>query len=251
MSKILYIAWKEGKIQSRYRFVWFNRSLTPFFMLAPYVLIARSLSSSLESWVLLGSLIWYWLNQYFFGVGDAFSEEREEGTMANIALSPLSLLGFLIGKGLWLMVDCLYITAITIVFFALLGVSQDAWWLMLLLYLLCGVFMFAFSIFFAGLVLIFRRLASINFIIQQGLGLLSGQTAKIEAYPRSIQLIAYTIPLTYAIRAGRALVDGNLYLVSSSFVGLISTTMLYLLIGLVAIHWAEKRLRIEGGWEVW
>ncbi|MEI6510275.1 MAG: ABC transporter permease [bacterium] len=251
MKAVLFITWKEAKVQSRYRFVWINRSLTPFFMLAPYVLAGRSLSAALDGPILVGCLIWYWLNQYFFGLGGAFAEEREEGTMTSIALSPLSPLGFLVGRGLWLLVDCLFITAVTMILFALLGVPQGTWWLMLLLYLLCGLFMFAFSIFFAAMILLFRRLDSLNFIIQQGLGLLSGQTARIETYPRALQLVAYTFPLVYAIRLGRAVLAGESSLIAPLFLGLCGITLIYFLLGILGLNWSVRRMRQRGEWETW
>jgi len=117
----LAIAKKEAKIQLRYRIVWLNFALTPFFIISPWILTAKSFSVEFGEAVLIGPLMWYWLNQYFFGVQEAFEEEREEGTLVSIALSPISLLKFLIGKGLWMLIECVYITAVTML------ISLDAW----------------------------------------------------------------------------------------------------------------------------
>lgn len=158
LERVLAIAKKECRVQLRYRVVWINMALTPFFILAPWVLSAGMMSRELGEVVLVGSLTWYWLNQYFFGSQEAFEEEREEGTLVSIALSPMSLMEFLIGKGLWIFVECTYITAVTMLIFWFLGFERATSFEMLLLYLASGTYMFAFSILWGALALRFRRI---------------------------------------------------------------------------------------------
>ena len=136
MRGIIAIFMKEFKIQLQYKVFWINMSLTPFFMIAPYVFTAKGVDKNMEGMVLVGTLIWYWLNQYFFSLGNAFSEEREIGTLVSIALSPMSILKFLIGKGLWIFVQCTYITSITMIVFKIIGIKEgdsnsNAWNLLL------------------------------------------------------------------------------------------------------------------------
>ncbi len=96
--------------------------------------------------------MWYWLNQYFFGVQEAFEDEREEGTLISIALTPISLLEFLIGKGMWILVECVYITGVTMLIFWALGISQAiSPPQMFAVYILSGLYTFAFSILWGGL----------------------------------------------------------------------------------------------------
>ncbi|AFK22508.1 ABC transporter permease [Pyrococcus sp. ST04] len=249
---ILTIAKKECKIQLRYRVVWLNFALTPFFMLAPWVLTAKMFSSDFGEAVLVGSLMWYWLNQYFFGVQEAFEEEREEGTLISIALAPISLLEFLIGKGMWILVECIYITGVTMIIFWALGISQATSFQMFVLYILSGLYMFAFSILWGALVLQFRRIAGINFITQEILGMASGVTANITAYPRLVRIVAYAIPLSYTIKIGRGILQGRTFFeVLFDFAILTIITFLYFSIGAVLLKRAENNLRIKGGWEAW
>ncbi|WP_297550992.1 ABC transporter permease [Thermococcus sp.] len=252
LNGIITIAKKECKIQLRYRVVWLNFALTPFFMLAPWVLTARMFSPNFGEAVLVGSLMWYWLNQYFFGVQESFEEEREEGTLISIALAPISLLDFLIGKGLWILVECIYITGITMLIFWVLGISQATSFQMFSLYLLSGLYMFAFSILWGALVLRFRRIAGINFITQELLGIASGVTANINSYPQMIKSVAYIIPLTYTIRIGRGILTGKTLLdVAPDLIMLTIVTLLYFSIGVCLLRRAENNLRVVGGWEAW
>ncbi|ADT84209.1 ABC transporter permease [Thermococcus barophilus] len=250
--RILAIARKEAKIQLRYRIVWLNFALTPFFIISPWILTAKSFSVEFGEAVLIGSLMWYWLNQYFFGVQEAFEEEREEGTLVSIALSPISLLEFLIGKGLWMLVECVYITVVTMLIFWMLGISQALSLKMLLLYVVSGLYMFAFSILWGALILWFRRIGGINFIVQEVLGLTSGITADVSAYPKFIRFAAYAVPLTYTIKIGRMIFKGaSLDYIVKDLGILTAVTIIYFIIGALMLKKAEQKLRIYGEWEAW
>ncbi|MFA4700187.1 ABC transporter permease [Pyrococcus kukulkanii] len=249
LREVLTIAKKEFRVQGRYRVVWLNFALTPFFILAPWVFTAKFLSSSFGESVLVGSIMWYWLNQYFFGLQEAFEDEREEGTLVSVALSPVSLLSFLVGKGLWMIVECSYITVVTITIFKLAGVS--AGFKLIPLYIASGFYMFAFSLLWAGLVLRFRRIGGVNLLTQEALAVTSGVTADIRAYPRIVRGVAYLIPLTYTIIVGRKILHGDLSGLSYYLLGLNLVTLAYLLVGIWMIKRGEEFLRISGEWEAW
>src|SRR3712207_8220567 len=55
---------------------------------------------------------------------DCFNEERETGTFVSIALSPISLIQYLIGKGLFEFFKCLCITVITMLIFTMVGIGK-------------------------------------------------------------------------------------------------------------------------------
>lgn len=243
---------KEMKTRLRYRIVWINMALTPFFIIGPYVFTSKGINVHLEGSVLVGCFIWYWLNQYFFGLGDAFSEERELGTLVNVALSPMSFLKFLIGKGLWIFVECIYITTISMLIFKLVGINKGTSLLMLLVYSISGIYIFTFSIFFSALVLFFKKLSSINFLVQQGLGILCGTTVKVNNYPKIIQLIANIIPLTFSIKIGRDILNGNGFSrIAISLLILTALSVFYFILGIYLLKKVEKSLRIKGEWELW
>lgn len=252
MSGIYAIFIKELKTELRYRVVWINTSLTPFFIIAPYVFTGKGINQGLEGEVLVGTIIWYWLNQYFFGFGDTFINEREQGTLVNIAISPLSLLGFLVGKGLWFTINSMYITVITIILFRVVGIQQGTSLLMIAVYVCCGAYMFAFSIFFSALTLKFKRLTTINYGVQEVLGLVSGMTTKVTNFPKALQAISNIIPLTYAIYIGRLVLENkNIVLILTSTISLTIISLIYLCIGVILLNRVQLELRRKGEWELW
>lgn len=252
MRGIIAIFMKEFKIQLQYKVFWINMSLTPFFMIAPYVFTAKGVDKNMEGMVLVGTLIWYWLNQYFFSLGNAFSEEREIGTLVSIALSPVSILKFLIGKGLWIFVQCTYITSITMIVFKIIGIKEGTAIQMLGIYCLSGIYMFAFSIFFSAMVLYFKKLSSVNFMIQQGLGLVSGMTVDVKSYSKYIKVISNMIPLTFAIKLGRGILDGiSKEEILIMFMILTLLSVIYFVVGALMIKKIERHLRYKGEWELW
>jgi len=252
MRDIIAIFRKEALIQSRYKVVWINMALTPFFIIAPWIFTAKMMSKDFAEAVLVGSLIWYWLNQYFFGVQEAFSDEKEEGTLVSLISTSTTLNRILIGKGLWYAVECTYITVITLLIFYLLGFKFATTLEMFLLYELFGAYMFAFSLFWGGLILVFRRLSSINTAVQESLGMLSGITADIGKYPKSIRILAEVVPLTYAIIIARKMLfEGFSSEILTYFIIMTAITAIFAVFGLLMISHAEKFSRIHGLWEKW
>lgn len=252
MKSIITIFIKELKIQMRYRMIWINLSLTPFFMIAPYVFTAKGIDMNFESMVLIGSILWYWLNQFFFSIGDCFNEERETGTFVSIALSPISLIQYLIGKGLFEFFKCLCITVITMLIFTMVGIDKANNIKMLLVYLTNGIYMFTFSIFFSSMTLYFKKISSVNFLIQQLIGVLSGTTVNVDKYSRYVRVISNVIPLTFSIKIGRNLFYGKRFTqIFPDFLKLNVISIIYLILGLVLLKKVENNLRNKGEWEVW
>jgi len=252
MKEILAIFKKEFKTQIRYKIIWINLSLTPFFIIAPYVFTARGIQHNLQGDVITGCFIWFWLNQYFFGLGDAFRDERESGTLVSIIVSPISMINFLIGKGLWLYVNCIYITIVTMTIFAAMGVNEAISIKMFVIYLVSGIYLFCFSIFFSALVLNFKKLSSVNSMIQEGIGILSGMTVKINNYPKLIQGIANFIPLTFAIKLGRQVLNGATFKDMYSTLLILSIlSIIYFFIGTIVLNTVENSLRKTGDFEKW
>ena len=53
------------------------------------------------------------------------------------------------------------------------------------------------GILFLGFTLKFRKLGSVNALVQQIIGFFSGYSTDIKRYPQIIQFVSYVIPLTY------------------------------------------------------
>ncbi len=248
---ILTIFKKDMKVQMKYRIIWINRLITPFFMLAPWVFTGNIFSHDLGISILAGGILWYWLNQLFFGVQDAFGDEREEGTLESVVLSPISLKTFIIGESVWVFVECIYITIVTLLMFALFGILSEILITGIFIYFILGFSLFSFSFFWAPLALLFRRLNTTSFIIQEGIGMLSGVTANIHSYPWWIRSFSMFIPLTFAIIFIRAYLQSNFSTMETSSILLLFLSIFYFIIGYFLFNFAEKKIRKEGAWGTW
>lgn len=250
MKSVITLAKKELLISRRYRFLWLNFFLTPFFVIAPWIFTTNIFSRDFSYSVLVASMIWYWLNHFFFGAQDTFVEEREEGTLISIVASPIGLTAFLFGKSLWYLIECIYITITTLTIFYLIGFKISNLLLIFTLIVGLGFHMFLFSIMWAGLVLLFRSISSINTVVQQGLASISGVTADTSSYPTYARILASFIPLTYAINIARKLIFGHSEILFDLIL-LNAISLMYFVLGYLCIRYAEKKLRIEDGWESW
>ena len=251
MREAVVILKKDIKIQSKYRIIWANRIITPFFIIAPWVFTGNIFSHNFGVSIIVGGILWYWLNQLFFGVQDAFVDEREEGTLESVVLSPISLRIFIIGKSLWVIVECVYITFFTVLFFYLLGFESITLLVGIFIYILLGISLFSFSYLWAPLVLIFRKLHGTSFIVQEGIGSISGVTANVKSYPSYIRVFSNILPLTFAIMFARAYLYGDIQTMEFSALALFMISVIYLILGDILLKYAEKINRIEGGWEKW
>ena len=244
---------KDMIIQTRYKLLLLNFSITPFFIIAPFVFIAKILNNSLEEFVFISTMMWYWLNQYFFSLGGLLKEERAEGNFVSVFLSPISLIKHIFLKGIFVFLNCSYITIITMVFFKIFtSINKSTSIFMFFIYLMSGLYLFCFSIFFTSLTLIFRQLNSMNFAIQYGIGLLSGMSSNPEKFSKPLLIISNLIPLTYTIKIGRGILSGSKleYLINYIFI-LSILSILFFFIGYAIIKYSERRIRKTGEFELW
>ncbi|SDC71195.1 ABC transporter permease [Geotoga petraea] len=252
MIEIFYLVKKDLKIRSKYKSIWLNMALTPFFMISPYVFSTKLIGTeSLSQEVLIGTLLWYWLTQYFFGVGDGFGEERMEGTLVTIIISPVKLSTFLFAKGFDTLIMNLYLSFFTFLFFIFNGIKINNIVPIFVLLLISGLYITFFSFFYAALALWKRRINSINTTIQYFLGVFSGMTTDIGLFPIYLKAISYIIPLSYLISIGRNIINSNFSNNIISFLILNIVSFTYLFLGLYLLKKVENQTRKSGGWESW
>ncbi|WGS64349.1 ABC transporter permease [Marinitoga aeolica] len=254
MKELLTLVKKDWLIRKKYKFIWINMALTPFFMIGPYIFTSKLFGKiDFSESILIGTLLWYWLNQYFWGVGDGFGEERAEGTLTSIIISPISLLKFLFSKSIDTFLTNIYLTIFTLIFFAISGITiKMSIWIFILL-LMSGIYITFFSIFFAALALWKKKIGSMNYAVQYFVGLLSGMTSSIEYYPIYIKMISYIIPLTYLISLGRNIIKKGIIGKEDIFLLIVLTiiSLIYLIIGILMLNKVERYTREKGEWESW
>lgn len=188
------------KIDLRYKWLMINMVVGTFFMIAPYIWMV---SPEQQVLTLKGMLCWYGLNQAFFGIGGFVEEERMEGTFTNLFLYPVQFREYFVAKALQIIVESYVISLNQIIFFALCGIHIPDLVHFAVVLLVSDIVTANMGILFLCLSMQFRKLGSVNSLVQQIIGFFSGYSSDIKRYPQIIQFVSYVIPLTYTIAFAR------------------------------------------------
>ena len=234
--------YKEILESLRYKVIWINLFLIPFFQFAPFVLMSAD-----PTQVLIGLICWYVLTQYFFVIPNCFEDERINGTIVNLLTFPISVIRLLISKGIWLAFQTIAIVTFTLLLFSLFNITVKDLPLLLALVVFDCFAMFCCSVFYLGLVLHIQRFSRINGFIQDVLGFFSGYTFDIRKFPIGLRLISYLIPLTYIIIIAR-------HSIGFTPVALMMVTILSLMLLFLGLHMVNQKiqkLRSSGEWNIW
>lgn len=223
------------KTDFRYKWLMINLVIGPFFIIAPYIWMV---SSEQQILTLKGMLCWYGLNQAFFGIGGFVTEERMDGTFSNLFLFPINFKQYFIAKGAQAMIETYCISILQICFFALCGIVIPDWPRFLVVLFVNDLVAVNMGILFLCLCMQFKRISSLNSLIQQVIGFLSGYSVDIKKYPKLIQFVSYIIPLTYTIAFARSdAFSGNL-------VVLVCATIASFLLAWIGFRYIDRDIQI-------
>ncbi len=189
------------KTDGRYKWLLINMVFGTFFMIAPYIYMVHEDQQVLT---LKGMLCWYGLNQAFFSIGGFVTEERLDGTFTNLFLYPIHFQQYFLAKALQMIIETYVISLLQIFFFSLVGIHIDDLFRFLCILFINEIVVANMGILFLCLSMHFKKLGSINSLVQQVIGFFSGYSSDIRKYPRIIQFISYVIPLTYTIAFARS-----------------------------------------------
>lgn len=228
----------------RYRVIWLNLFITPFFTFAPFVYLVNQ---NAREDVLIGLLCWYELNQLFFGISNCLIEERMNGTFINLFIMPFSFSLYLLAKGIWLLLQTISIILFTILLFAFFGIYISHMAYVFALLVINGIFVYGVSVLYLSFVIRFRRLGKLNAIVQQALGFFSGYTNDIQRFPSYVRVISFLLPLTYMIMLARDMQSFSLvYLCMAGFL-----SFLCYIVGEYMIKKQWHVLRQKGDMDLW
>ena len=193
-------------------------------------------------------LCWYGLNQAMFGIGGFVEEERMDGTFTNLFLYPVEFRQYFIAKALQIIIESYVVSLIQIFFFSLVGIHITDLEHFLVILAVNDVVTANMGVLFLCLSMQFRKLGSINSLVQQIIGFFSGYSSDIRRYPDVIRFVSYVIPLTYTIAFARNdMLSFNLFLL------IIPTALSFLLacVGYSRINHDIEVLRKKGDVDQW
>ncbi|MFO3796158.1 MAG: ABC transporter permease [Anaerolineales bacterium] len=246
MRAIFSLLYKELSYHRVYPLDLISLAISPFFIVAPFVFVAKAHNENLQLAVALGLIVWYWLSMFFWGVGYGVRDEVEEGVIESLLATPAPIRTLLAAKAIDTLLINLYITAALVVLLWLLaGVPfRLDWARFFLLFIVSNLALASLSFVYAAFVLVARQAAFAGNLFQEAVGILSGMTAPVSILPKAIRWLSMLIPLTYAIEGARKVAVGQFPYGEITILLIFSAVLL--LFGAFFVQKAERYLRLTG-----
>lgn len=201
--------------------------------------------------IVVGSVLWMWLNMTLWDVGLYLRNEQMHGTLELNWLCPTWRVSLMMGGALSKLATSLLFMIIALLEFRvvfgvrLLGGNIG---LALLVMLLVIPIIHGIGIAFASLVLRFKEANAMVFLVRGVFMIFCGITYPIAVLPGWMQGVAAALPLTYAIRDLRAVILANATLadIRSDLVVLAICAVLMPALGYGLFYLTERRARRVG-----
>jgi len=201
--------------------------------------------------IVIGSVMWMWLNITLWDVGFHLRNEQMRGTLESNWLCPVWRISIMLGASLTKLVTSLLLLIVAVVEFRLfLGVQlvQGHLALLLLILLLVIPSIYGLGLAFASLVIRFKEANAMVFLVRGIFMVFCGITYPLAVLPGWMRGITSFLPLTYAIRSIRAvaLADATCADVLPDLQMLAIFATIMPILGYLAFHLAERRSRTKG-----
>lgn len=267
LRALLAVARKEWTIFLRYPSWVFALLIWPVLFPFGYIFTARALAGpdgaalgafgaatgTLDyiSYIAIGSTIYMWFNITLWEMGFFLRNEQMRGTLESNWLAPVWRLSLVLGGGLIKMVTALFFIAVTVVefrlFFGVTLLRGDPALLVLILVLLIAC-IYGFGIAFGSLVLHFQEANAMVFLVRGVVMIFCGITFPLAVLPDWMRQVAAWIPLTYGIRAIRAVALNGATLadVLPDLLRLAGFALVIPVLGFLVFRTVERRARRRG-----
>lgn len=227
---------------------------------AMYVFMARALSgpdgqavaafrsvSGTEDYVgylLFGTTLWMILNMALWNLGSHLRQEQIRGTLEATWTTPASRMSMLLGaSGMQLMQSVAFLIVTLMIVRFVYGFQLHGEPLLLLGLLVLSLLpVIGLAIVFASLVLWLKEINSMVFLVRGIFMVFAGMTYPVEVLPVWMQSVSAALPLTYAIRAMRAvgLTGAGWADVQADALALAIFSVIFITLGLVAFRLVER-----------
>ncbi|MBU7017989.1 MAG: ABC transporter permease [Theionarchaea archaeon] len=230
----------------------FGLGITYYFIYLPFdhdIINVQGFKMPLLDFTLAGQVI-YLLFVNMILIGSYFSEERLQGTLEVIFLTPCNRLALLLGGSIAGLINYFWFAlGLTLVVFILdieLRIRSLPAVILSISLAICSTIIIGmlFQILFVSS----RRGGLWATVLQEPVIFVSGIVFPLQYAPRLIQLLGAAIPLSYSVLAFRASVfsGATVSQLSSIFIPLAALSLFYLIVTAYAVQLVDTRLRKEG-----
>ncbi|MGH2541563.1 MAG: ABC transporter permease [Ardenticatenaceae bacterium] len=202
-------------------------------------------------YIVIGTLLWMWLNMTLWDVGFQLRNEQMRGTLESNWLCPVWRSSIMLGSSITKLGISLFFLAISILEFWLLfdvRVLQGNLALHLLVLLLLIPSIYGIGILFGSLVLRFKEANAMVFLVRGIFMLFCGITYPIAVLPAWMESVSAFLPLTYAIRSIRAVsLSGATFAdIRADLQALALFALILPVLSVLAFRFMERRARRTG-----
>lgn len=219
---VLAVFKKQWMIQLRYPAELLGLVVWPVLFPAIYIFSARALAGpegeavavfasrtgteDYVGYILFGTMLWMILNMTLWDLGGHLRREQLRGTLEVCWTTPASRVGMLMGVSLAQISNAVLFLAVAALMLRLVyGFElRGSVGLLLVLMVLSILPVIGLGLAFASLVLVLKEINSLVFLVRGVFMVFAGMTYPVEVLPGWMQAVSALLPLTYSIRAMRA-----------------------------------------------
>lgn len=155
--------------------------------------------------IVIGTMVWMWVNTTMWGYGSYLREEQIRGTLESNWLCPIKRFYFLIGGSIVSLFSALIINIVSMVEYRFVyGIHFTGnifSWILIFLIMIPGVY--GVGTILAGLVLKLKEINAAVNVVRGIMMIICGITFPVSIMPMWMQGISKFIPYTYGIEAAR------------------------------------------------
>lgn len=251
---LTYPSWVANRILGP--IVWVAISVFSYTALVPEAQVSEAFvregqGPDFVAFLILGQTVFSFFSTLNFRGGMAIQRERWQGTLEVVMLAPTSRVAYLIGEGVFGLIDAgwtilLALVVTGIAFGAGFTVADPLLGLVVIALTLSS--MVGLSLFFAAFYVLTRSAGPLSFAVQTPVRFFTGTSFPVGALPAVLQAVSYAIPMTYGIIAVRAafMGTGTWESLSGTLLALVGFTAFFWVVGVLLIHRMENLAKERG-----
>lgn len=212
-------------------------------------------SANVLLYMIISANVFNLINGAIFNFGFFLRREQQTGTLESLYLAPVSQIYILIGTAFYAILRGLInFVGSVIIISLILGINpitSGSSLIIALLILLVGLLpLYGLSFAFGSLILKFKDMSSMQFLVTMFLGFLMGMFFPITLFPKWLQFIAFLFPTTWQNNGVRAALTGTSWILStwySDFAIIIIFAIVYPLMGGLLYLLTDRTMRKTEG----
>lgn len=203
-----------------------------------------------KSFILIGSMVYMWVNMTMWSFGTFLRQEQKKGTLESLWICPIKKFDILLGgASITVIRSALYVLVSLLEYKILYGTQFQGGileWIVIFIVLLPGVI--GIGAIFSCLVLWVKE-ANVAVMLVRGLVMaLCGISFPIIIMPNVLQGVSKCLSFTFGIEAARGIMLNGLGIlgVKEDLIKCLLVGIIYIIIGRISFYFVERKVRIEG-----